>query len=334
MGLTNPQYEKIQREYDKKQARNRAEQERRIRHAFSAVAGLKEIESSISDFSVQRARALLAGDREQADRLARQLANSREGKEVLLASAGLCADYMDMHYHCPKCRDTGYIKEVEGEKCTCFQQAIADLLFSRYPIHEQLARENFDTFSFDYFDCGPKCARDGKTPYENMQMIHGESRRFVDEFIPGRENLLLIGRAGTGKTFLSNCIAGALLNRGFSVLYLSAGSLFESLAQHAFSRAEEKGQTEEQYRYILDSDLLIIDDLGTELNNSFVTSQLFFCINERAIRRKSTIISTNLDLNQIRDTYSERVSSRILESYRDFRFYNSDIRIKKRHSKP
>ena len=158
-----------------------------------------------------------------------------------------------------------------------------------------------------------------------------QSRRFVDTFEPGKENLLLMGSAGTGKTFLSNCIADALMKKGISVIYLSANQLFEALADHAYSR-EEAGQ-EEYYHWVLDSDLLIVDDLGTELNNSLVSSELFFCLNERELRRRSTMISTNLTMNQIRASYSERVASRLMENYRLLRLYNSDIRLKKREER-
>ncbi len=326
MGLTNPQYEKIMRDYDRKQAENRALQEARIQEAYRKIPPLRETEEAAADLSYQRAKSLLAGDAETAGRLARQLADLREERKVLLESAGFPPDYLEMPSHCPLCQDTGF---VEGKKCRCFQQAAVDLLFSQHPIHEKLKEENFGTFSLDYYDREP--GENGESPYEHMKQVLRQSRLFVEEFEPGRENLLLMGSTGTGKTFLSNCIAEALMRRGNSVIYLSANQLFEALADHAYSR-EDPGQAE-NYGWILDSDLLIVDDLGTELNNSLVSSELFFCLNERAIRRKSTLISTNLTMNQIRAGYSERVVSRLMENYRLLRLYNSDIRLKKREER-
>lgn len=323
MALTNLQVDTLLREYDRRQIRDRADQEERIRQALEQVPGLAQAEQAVSDLSVERARAMLQGDTGTAERLAKQLADVKETKAALLADAGLPADQMEMRYECPLCRDTGY---VNGQKCRCFQKAIVDMLFRQDSVRERMREENFGTFDLDYFDREERNPVSGLTPYENMMQIRQESLRFVEEFIPGRENLLLMGKAGTGKTFLSHCIAGALMEKGFSVIYLSANSFFESLADHTFGR----GGGEETYRYILDSDLLIIDDLGTEMNSSFVSSQLFFCVNERAQRERSTVISTNLTLNQIRDAYSERVSSRILENYRIFTLYNPDIRILKR----
>ncbi len=326
MGLTNPQYDRIRREYDKKQLENHTAQEAHIREAYSRLPRLREMEETTADLSYQRAERLLAGDTKAADKLARQLQELREGKQVLLASAGYPPDYLEMPCHCPLCRDTGY---VNGKKCRCFEQAIVDMLFSQHPIHEKLERENFSTFSLEYYD--REAPSGGESPYEHMQQVLLQSRRFVDTFVPGKENLLLMGSAGTGKTFLSNCIADALMKKGISVIYLSANQLFEALADHAYSR-EEAGQ-EEYYHWVLDSDLLIVDDLGTELNNSLVSSELFFCLNERELRRRSTMISTNLTMNQIRASYSERVASRLMENYRLLRLYNSDIRLKKREER-
>ncbi len=326
MGLTNPQYEKIMREYDRRQARNRAVQAAHIQEAFQRLPRLRETEEALADLSYQRVRNCLAGDGALTAKLERQIGELRESRKVLLSSGGFPPDYLEMPCQCSLCHDTGF---VEGKKCRCFQQAAVDLLFAQHPIHQRLETENFSTFSLDYYDRQP--GAEGESPYEHMGQVLRQCLLFVDEFEPGKENLLLMGSTGTGKTFLSNCIAEALMRKGVSVIYLSANQLFEALADHAYSR-EEPDQTE-NYRWILDSDLLIVDDLGTELNNALVSSQLFFCLNERALRQKSTLISTNLTMNQIRSGYSERVVSRLMEDYRMLRLFNSDIRLKKREER-
>ena len=130
-----------------------------------------------------------------------------------------------------------------------------------------------------------------------------------------------------GKTFLSRCIAGEVMKRGHSVIYLSAGDLFEVFSKNKFSNEDEDGM-QEMYRFVLECELLIIDDLGTELNNSFTSSQLFYCINERMSRKRSTIISTNLSLAGLRDSYTDRVASRIMSGYTIIPLYGRDLRLR------
>ena len=140
-------------------------------------------------------------------------------------------------------------------------------------------------------------------------------------------NLYLYGDTGIGKTFLSNCVAKELLDRGHSVIYFTAFQLFDILSKGVFEKDEDALAA---HQNIFTCDLLIIDDLGTELSNSFTTSQLFLCLNERILRKKSTIISTNLGMNQIADIYSERVLSRISSNYTLLKLFGADIRILKR----
>ena len=136
-----------------------------------------------------------------------------------------------------------------------------------------------------------------------------------------------------GKTFLSHCIAKELIDSAHSVIYFSAFELFDTFAKNTFRKGVKEDEQAELYSYIFDCDLLIIDDLGTELTNSFVSSQLFLTINERLLRKKSTIISTNLPIDIFADTYSERVFSRITSNYKMLKLIGDDIRIQKKLSK-
>ena len=165
---------------------------------------------------------------------------------------------------------------------------------------------------------------DGKTFYANALK---KAKDFVANFDHSFENLFIYGDTGVGKTFLSYCIAKELLDSTHSVIYYSAFDLFEAFAQKTFSHSEE---SQDKNDYILDCDLLIIDDLGTELTNSFVSSQFFLCINERILRKKSTIISTNLTLPNFMDNYTERVFSRVSSNYTMIKLIGKDIRIQKK----
>ncbi len=153
---------------------------------------------------------------------------------------------------------------------------------------------------------------------------------FIDNFENKPKNIFFYGNTGVGKTFLSNCIAKELLDAGYSVIYFTAFQLFDILSKGVF---EKDADAIAAHQNIFDCDLLIIDDLGTELSNSFTTSQLFLCVNERILRQKSTIISTNLNLEQIAEIYSERTLSRISSNYSFIKLFGDDIRIKKRLSK-
>ena len=164
-----------------------------------------------------------------------------------------------------------------------------------------------------------------------MQKVVSICHSFIDNFDNEYSNLLFYGNTGIGKTFLSNCIARELLNTSHSVIYLTAIELFQKFEASDFNR-QSAGDIPFNSSYILDCDLLIIDDLGTENGNTYTNSKLFYCINERMLRRKSVIISTNLSLQEIRDTYSERIFSRLTSSYKILKLFGKDIRILKRVS--
>ncbi len=190
-----------------------------------------------------------------------------------------------------------------------------------------LERENFERFSYEYFDDTRIEPAVGTTVAGYMRKVYGWCREFVDHFDEKGGNLLFTGTTGTGKTFLTNCIAKALLDSYHSVIYLSAHDLFEVFSRNRFDYQTEE-EMKDMYQFILECDLLIIDDLGTELNNSFTSSQLFFCMNQRLLNSRSTIISTNLSLDRLRDEYTDRVTSRIMSHYTVIPLYGEDIRLK------
>ena len=246
-----------------------------------------------------------------------------EQKRALLTESGYSRDYLDPIYHCSLCKDTGYIGQ---ERCRCFQQAVIDLLYSNSNMEKILARENFQMFREEYYS--DKMMPDGlPSPRANIRKILQHCRGFLDRF-PNHENILFQGSTGVGKTFLSHCIAKEIIDQGYTCVYTTAFQLFDDLAKRTFQKEKEE-DTEHSLDMIFQCDLLIIDDLGTEMTNKFVISQLFQCLNERLIQEKSTIISTNLSIKQFRDTYSERIFSRLIESYSWHKIYGDDIRFRK-----
>ena len=324
MALSRTQYQAIMDSYARTRHENLMEHQRRKEEIYDAVPEIRAIDEKIAHISIEAAKYQLFHPETDGRAALRQKIYDLSMEKVdLLVIHQYPADYLDDIYTCPDCRDTGYIG---SEKCHCFQQHILHVLYDQSNLRELIRVENFQNFRLDYYSDRPE--RNGAlSPRENMREILGRCRRFIASFDshPGG-NLLSSGNTGVGKTYLANCIAGDILKAGKSVIYMSAHQFFSQLADYTFRRGQENADT---LSFLLHCDLLIIDDLGTELNNGFINSQLFLCINERILHRKSTIISTNLSLKQLSQTYTERISSRFIESYEYFHIYGEDIRIKK-----
>ncbi len=324
MALNNSQYDTIIRNYEQKQLHNRNILDKRYETAYAKLPELKKIHQAISELSVKQARKLLEGDDNALQELKAQIKILSKQSKDLLASGGFPADYLEPVYDCADCKDTGYI---ENKKCHCFQKAVIDMLYTQSNLKHILQEENFDTFTFSYYSANHVDPKTGSSSLANMQKAYMTARDFVDTF--GREfrNLFLYGDTGVGKTFLSNCIAKELIDKSHSVIYLSSFELFDTLAKSKFGKDEAANQMNE---HIFDCDLLIIDDLGTELPNSYTVTQFFLCINERLLRKKSTIISTNLSLESVKEVYTIRTFSRITSNYTMLKLTGDDIRIKKK----
>lgn len=328
MALTNSQYDEIQRQYDAKQIHSRHVAELRKKKLYEAYPRLKELDGLIASSSTRRARQLLEGDADAPRLLKLDIGRYRAEWESILAKAGFDKDYLEPVYTCPDCRDTGYIG---SKRCHCFKQAAIDMIYTQSNIKSILADENFANFSYQFYSGQGKDPKTGLSPRENAKKAVKEVLAFLADFDTEFKNLLLYGETGTGKTFLSNCIAKELLDTGHSVIYFSAFQLFEILEKQKF-RKDQKADASMQN--IFDCDLLIIDDLGTELPNNFTVSQLFVCLNERLLQRKSTVISTNLDFDKLSAIYTERVFSRLVSSYKIIKLFGSDIRLQKMKAHP
>lgn len=324
MSLSNPQYDEIIRSYDARQLKNQHILEERMRDAYAQLPRLKEIDDAIASCSVAQAKRLLDGDGAALSTLREQLTAYRHEKTALLAEHGFAPDYFEPVYTCPDCRDTGFI---DGKRCHCFEQAAINLVYTQSNLREVLEKENFDTFSFDYYSSEDINPATGLSSLDTAKNAVLKCHDFIEHFGDTFSNLYFYGDTGIGKTFLSNCVAKELMDRGYSVIYFTAFQLFDILSKGVFKKDEEAIAA---HQNIFDCDLLIIDDLGTELTNSFTTSQLFLCLNERILRKKSTIISTNLGMNELADIYSERVLSRISSNYTQIKLFGADIRILKR----
>ena len=322
MALSNSQYEAIRKEYQRTRDENRILAEARLREVCEAVPEYLPLSESVSTLSVARARRMLEGDEDALSGLHQELAELACRRKCLLAEHGFPEDYLEPVYRCPDCQDTGYVTSDQGlkTKCHCFRQQEISLLYAQSHIQELIERENFSVLSYEYYQ-GEDLRR--------FEAAVGISRRFIREFGEACRNLFFYGTVGTGKSFLSGCIARELLQRGCSVLYFSAAGLFDTLARYTFD-GRLKDSLQDFCEDLYGCDLLIVDDLGTEITNSFVTSALFSCLNERHLRGRSTLISTNISLEELRDRYSDRIFSRISSGFTLCKLTGPDIRILKK----
>ncbi len=305
------------RNYEKKQSKNAYLLNKRYKEILEKIPEYQEIDHSISSLCMEKGRRLLNGDSQATASLHEQVASLSAQKKRLLKDAGYPDNYLEPFYDCPLCKDTGFI---EGEKCSCFKQAIINLLYEQSNIKEMLKEENFSRLSMEYYI--------GEDLERFSQAVDG-SRKFIADFNLDYHNLFFYGTVGTGKSFLSSCIAKELIDKGHSVIYFSSLKLFDTLSKMTFEH-RNKEELNRIYDDLYNCDLLIIDDLGTELTNSFVTSSLFSCLNERHLRKNPTIISTNLSLEELSMRYSERIFSRITSYFDLYKLTGQDIRMHKK----
>ena len=324
MSLSNVQFNLIIRDYEQVQLKNQYLMKERLETILNLEPQLQTINESITQDSIQRAKRLIAGDKSALTGHFESLALLTKQREALLVKHGFPTNYLDPIYCCQDCKDTGFIN---GKKCHCFKQTEYDLVFSQSHLIEDLDQFRFQDFSLNFYSTTTIDQATNANARELATRAFEHSKKFADEFKHATgDNLFLYGTVGVGKTFLSNCIANQVLNAGHSVIYVTAFTLFDIFQKYVF---EKIPNSREEYQNIFNCDLLIIDDLGTELGNSFTTSQFFMCINERLLRKKSTIISTNLSLNQLLDQYSERTFSRISNNYQLLKLIGADIRLLK-----
>lgn len=322
MALNNQQYESIMRRYEQTRDANRHLLDERRESVYRRIPEYRQLETSIGSVARDKAQSILEGDDTALASLHDYIGKISQQKQALLISAGFPADYLEPVYHCADCHDTGYIDAggSQKEKCHCLRQQEVSILYEQSNIQDVISRENFSTLIFDYYQ---------GEDLERFERTVKKCKDFVEQFPDSYRNLFLYGTVGTGKSFLSGCIANEILKQGRSVIYFSSVGLFDKLAQYTFD-TKSKETLYNFYEDLYNCELVIIDDLGTEVTNAFVTSQLFSCLNERDLRQRATIISTNLSLEELRDRYSDRIFSRITSNYNICKLTGPDIRMSKK----
>lgn len=316
-------------EYETKRRYKLQQAEDRKNKLLDSSSEYRDLEAKLHSISLNSIKNVLSSDTNNK-KILKDLEENTEQlikkKELLLKKMNLPNNYLEPSFDCKICNDTGYFN---NELCSCIKQRALDLEYNKSNIGN-LDKENFSNFDFKVYSDKPNANlyKSNISPRENIKKIYTICKHFVENFdSPEEKNLMFLGPTGLGKTFLSNCIAKDILDSGKTVLYQTAPIMLDQLLQSKFDGDNSFAN------HILNVDLLIIDDLGTETMNNLKFTELFTIINTRLLNQSSkitkTIISTNLDLKGIFDTYNERIGSRIVGNYNICRFFGEDIRLRK-----
>lgn len=316
--------EQILEEYGRRAQSAEAEAERRRVELYCAIPKIREIDESVSGLGLRVFEAAMAGGdvpgairklREETETLLRE-----RGEQMI--RGGYPEDYDLPRYECPTCSDTGYVR---GEPCACLRRRLMEEGMRSSGLAALLPRQNFANFSLDYYRRDPEIFREMS---ENLENVRFFAEHFGEPDSGAPVNLLFVGGTGLGKTHLSTAIAGVVLEKGCDVFYNSAVGMLSDFEALRFGTGMALGDGADVARYT-ECDLLILDDLGTEVVNQFSLSCLYHVINTRLNAGQSTVISTNLTPQELRKTYTDRIASRLFGEYHIVRFRGTDVRQQK-----
>ena len=320
MGYNNSIYKKIYEEYSQKYLIARERADMRARELRVAIPEVAKIDKELSLTGLEIFSASLSGGD-----IASKIAEIREKNKALqekraelLEANGYPADYSDVKYDCEKCGDTGFI---ENKMCSCMKEALTLAGIESSGFASLIKEQSFDNFSLDYY-------KRNANHYEMMSRNLAFLRDYANNFEPKTSpSILMMGGTGLGKTHLSSAVARGVIEKGNDVFYTGAIDLFSQFEIQRFKTYNnEPNELIERY---FECDLLVIDDLGTEMINQFSISTLYNLLNDRLSRRKPTIVSTNLSQEDIQKKYTDRITSRMLGEYKVVFFAGTDIRAQK-----
>ena len=303
----------LQAEYVQRQGRNRADADARLREAEAKdpmIAQLRARSSVIALNALKQMTGKVTPERsrEIADEMRRAgIENNRMMRERLTA-AGFAEDYLEEKYSCPKCRDTGYTDDIPAKFCECFERELRLRMFEDGTM-AGLDEQNFESFS-------EELVRRANSEEDAMRILAARfyCKQYADQYPKcEKQNLLLFGKGGVGKTFLLNCMFARIVERGFSGIRITAYRMHEAMRKKHIGTLEDSQAFDE----LVEAPVLMIDDLGTEpMYRGITVEYLFTLLNERCAAGRHTVIATNLTPSELKERYGERVSSRILDAGR------------------
>lgn len=310
--------------------KNASEHERRTALVYVRVPEIAQIDAQLRAQMVQLARLTIsrAGDlKEKLAALEKENLDLQARRAELMCAHGFAQDYLDPIYSCKKCRDSGIY---ENEPCECLVRLYNMELTKELGTLLRHGSESFESFDLSLYSAEYD-PRYGVVPREAMGKVLEICRRFADSFPNVNSNLLLQGDTGLGKTYLSACIARVVAQKGCSVCYDSASSALEAYEQQKFCRDSEAGEAAAvRVRRMQECDLMILDDLGTEMVTPMSVSALYTLINSRLAAGRRTIISTNCTDEELARRYTPQIYSRIAGEFVRLPFAGRDIRLRGR----
>ena len=326
--MNNTILKQLLTEYEKTRLQNLRDLDARKKELYAKNPRLEEIEKELNLASISIAKSALLKT-PSSENLQDKINTLKSEREEILKSLGKDLSYLNLQYNCNICKDTGYVfHNSQTDMCNCLKQKIFDTEFNKANMGN-LSKDTFENFNINLFSNEVDANKYGCniSPRENMEDIKMSCLKFVDNFSnPDGKNLLFSGSTGLGKTYLSNAIVSKLLEQGYTVLYQTAPVMLDTLISKMFKNDSSFSDN------LLNVDLLVIDDLGTETINSMKFTELYKIINTRLLNQNGkitkTIISTNLDLQGLYNTYDERLVSRFIGHYDIYRFFGDDIRFK------
>ena len=332
--MTDTVLKNILSQYNKKKINAEYEAELKKQELYKKYPKLQEIDNRLTSLAISTTKSLINNnDKKLLKELNDNITKLKEEKNKLLKTINVPQNFFEPHYECNICKDSGYINNSNytTSMCSCLKQKLYDIQYNKSNI-SNLDTQNFNTFSDLYYsdEIDENKYHTNISPRENINLIKDICLKFIENFEDiNQKNLLFTGNTGLGKTFLSSAIANEIIKKGKNVLYQTAPVMLDSIIDYRFGKSKDSNILNS----ILNVDLLIIDDLGTECINNMKFTELFNIINTRLLNQNKitkTIISTNLSLKNLYTNYDERIVSRIVGNYDICYFFGDDIRFKKR----
>ena len=324
MSYSASTYAAAQAAMEARRKKAESEQELRRGRAYEAIPPLHAIQAEIAQCGAQVVQAFAQGG--NAEQFVKALAEkslaAQQQRRELLVKNGFAPDYLETHYVCDQCKDTGVTEE---GICPCFRELLIETAKKKIEAVAPLSESRFDNFSLSFYPNAADAA--GYSPQKRMGEILDFCRSYADDFSLESPSLFMHGATGLGKTHLALAIANAVIERGHGVVYASAPNLFNALERERFGKGANTGLNSDE---LDEAELLIIDDLGAEFSTQFTVSCTYNLVNTRMLAGKPTIITTNLTMPEFEAKYTQRITSRITGSYVSLLFLGRDIRQLKR----